>query len=270
MSRVSGMCFCAFALAAVVSARPALAVDYGNFSENGATVNGYQDDFAGGALGAGWLEFDGGNDDANPLFTVNGGLLQTKAANGDPNKLLYNPAGGDNATTQNVPALGRGPTPRTHHRLPGGGATGANTTDGRGINLLFRAPNQNGPGNHFNLLNDAVAWGPNTDPGTGGDTWAVGQWKWLRVVTDGTTVRAKIWDAGAAAEPAAFDLTWTQQGRTGLAGLATDSVGGLGTFDVDYVLIQAAGLPSIQVVPEPASAALPAMVGIALLVRRRR
>ena len=50
--------------------------------------------------------------------------------------------------------------------------------------------------------------------------------------------------------------SWTQGGRSGLAGLVADSNGGNGTFQVNYVLIQAAGLPTITAgvpTPEPSS-----------------
>jgi hypothetical protein len=39
---------------------------------------------------------------------------------------------------------------------------------------------------------------------------------------------------------------------------------------VDYVLIKAEGLPAIQAVPEPATAALTGIAMIGLLARRRR
>jgi len=67
-------------------------------------------------------------------------------------------------------------------------------------------------------------------------------------------VFAKIWLAdGTQAEPAAwqstYDYTPTRSTRTGFAGIAASSAAGTAEFDVDYVLIKAAGLPNITVAP---------------------
>ena len=243
-----------------------------NFNEFGTTVNGYQDDFTGTALNPDWLLYDGGGNGPG-LFTLSGtGSLFMNPANGDPNKLLYNPASGYDNSVQEVLALIRVSTDGPNaDGFRGGVASVSNPGDGQGINLLIRQPGQNGPGNHFNLLDDARAWGPFTDPNAGGDTWAVGQYKWLRLSQDaaGDNV-GKIWDAGSTPEPAGFDLSWSGRGRAGLAGLATNSIGGAGTFEVDYVLIKAAGLPSIRAVPEPSSALLLALAGALVGMRRRR
>jgi hypothetical protein len=247
----------------------ARAAQYANFNEAGTTVNGYQDDFSGGSLNPSWLEYDGGNNDANPLFTVsaNQTLLMRPAA-GDPNKLLYNPATPYNGTNQNVLALVRVVAPGSGDGFRGGAAASSSATNGQGFNLHFR--NADPSSNHFRLLDDALAWGPRSSDTAAGDTWQASDWKWLRLVTDGTTVQGKVWDAGTTPEPAAFDLTWTRGGRSGLAGLATNSSGAQGQLEVDYVLIQAQGLPSIQVVPEPASFALAAAAAAGLLARRRK
>jgi hypothetical protein len=258
---------CALGLALLVCPRFAVA-QYSNFAEAGTAVAGYQDDFAGAALAPGWVEYDGGNDDAAPLFAVSGGVLVMNPAAGDPNKLLYNPAGTTySATAQNVLALVRVRTAGSGDGFRGGVAASSSAANSQGFNLHFR--NADPASAHFRLLDDALAWGPRTSDTVGGDTWQAGQWKWLRLVTSGTTVQGKVWDAGTAAEPAGFDLAWTRGGRSGLAGLVTNSIGGQGTLEVDYVLIQAQGLPQITVAPEPASLGLLALASLATLRRRR-
>ena len=262
-----------FAALVLVSLSPrARAVLFTNFSEFGTTVNGYQDDFNGSTLDPNWLEYDGGNDDP-PLFSLSGiGSLRMFAANGDPNKLLYNPAGGYNTTTQNVLALIRMTAEGANlDGARGGIAAVSGTGDGQGLNLLLRQPGQNGNGNHFNLLDDGRAWGPGTDPTAGGAGWVIGQYQWLRLVVDSSgTPSGKIWPAGGAPEPAGFNLAWDPRARAGLAGLTTDSNGGANQFEVDYILIKASGLGSIVVVPEPGSLGLLGLVGLGFAGRRRR
>jgi hypothetical protein len=249
------------------------AVNFNNFNEFGTTVNGFQDDFNGTTLNSNWLRFDGGNDDGPGLFSLSGsGSLMMSPANGDPNKLLYNPASGYNNSVQEVLALIRVITDTTaSDGFRGGVATVSNAVDAQGVNLLIRQPGQNGNGNHFNLLDDARAWGPSTDPTVGGDGWTVGQYQWLRLSQDAAgNNSAKIWLAGGTPEPAGSDLSWFGRNRTGLAGLATNSIAGGGTFEVDYVLIKASGLPSIQVVPEPSAALFIGLAGGIFGLRRRR
>lgn len=277
MKRSLPSCLAGFArgtvlLAALTFIGTAQALNFTNFDEFGTTVNGYQDDFNGSTLNPDWLLFDGGGNGPG-LFTLSGsGSLFMNPAQGDPNKLLYNPASGYDNSVQEVLALVRVVSDITNSDgFRGGLASLSNPFDGQGINLLIRQPGRNGLGNHFNLLDDLRAWGPSTDPFAGGDTWNVGQYQWLRLSQDATgTNFAKIWDAGATPEPANFDLTWSGRGRAGLAGLATNSIGGDGTFEVDYVLIKAAGLPSVQVVPEPSGALLLGLAGGMLGLRRRR
>lgn len=264
------------AAALLLTAASSHAVLFTNFSEAGTSVPGYQDDFSSASLNPDWLELDGGDDDPNPLFELSGfGSLLMHAANGDPNKLLYNPLSGYDIFTHEILALMRiTNSPANVDGVRGGLASVSDSFSGQGINLLFRQPGQNGADNHFNLLNDLVAWGPSTD-GVGTGAWTQDSYKWLRLRyslnSDGFfDAFGKMWDAGAEPEPAAFNLSWDQEGRTGLAGLTTDSIGGAAEFEVDYVLIKADGLPTVQVVPEPASALGLGLGAIILGLRRRR
>ena len=61
----------------------------------GTTVPGYQDDFDGAALAAGWTVR------GSAVYSVSGGMLHIATASGDPNHLLYEIAGYDN-TVQEV------------------------------------------------------------------------------------------------------------------------------------------------------------------------
>jgi hypothetical protein len=262
-------------VAMVAFAFRASAVIVSNFNESGKTVNGYQDDFNGDTLNPDWLLFDGGANGPGIFMLTGTGSLMMNPAAGDPNKLLYNPIAGYDNSVQEILALIRIVTDPAGEAdgFRGGATVGSNLGDGQGINLLFREPNQNGNGNHFNLLDDLRAWGPSTDPNIGGDTWVEGEYKWLRLLQNSNGINfAKIWDAGTTPEPTNFDLSWSGRGRTGLAGLTTNSIGGQAVLEVDYVLIKADGLPSITVaVPEPAGALLlGAGAGALLSVRRRR
>ena len=256
----------------------ARAVLFSNFNEAGTVVNGYQDDFDNRSLNPDWVEFDGNGDDPAPLFSLSGsGSLTMFPANGDPNKLLYNPAAPYNATVQEVLALISveiDPAGNTDF-FRGGVTATSDLGTGQGFNLHFREPGQPGgspASNHFNLLNDTVAWGPSS----AGNDWTQGPYKWLRLRrelnADGTNdVFGKIWDAGATPEPAGWTITWNHDNfRSGLAGLATNSLNGQGQFDVDYILIKADGLPVITVVPEPSSALFLALAGLMIGQQRRR
>src|SRR5437773_11529440 len=60
----------------------------------GTTVNGYQDDFEGTSLAAGWQVL-GAN-----VYTVSGGVLHVTTPSGDPNHLLYAVAGYNNSVQE--------------------------------------------------------------------------------------------------------------------------------------------------------------------------
>ena len=254
-------------------AQTASAAQFTNFSEYGTTVNGYQDDFTGSTLNPDWDEVGG---DAATNFTLNGsGILNMGPATGDPNKLLYNPASAYDSDDQNVLALIRvrdSNPPAGNGLWRGGVATASNPTSGPGINALFKTAGAEGPGRHVQLLNDQVAWGNQIGGDQAGQfQWNVGQWYWLRLIHEGDNdATMSIWAAdNTTPESSALTTTMTNFGdRDGLAGLVTNS-GANGVFEVDYVLIQAAGLPS-TVVPEPATAGLLGLGAAGLLARRRR
>jgi hypothetical protein len=142
----------------------------------------------------------------------------------------------------------------------------------RGINSLFKTPGSEAPGsgNHVQLLNDAIAWGNFTD-----NSWTTSNWYFLRLTHDAANnAVSHIWPANNVT-PESSALTVTQNAfgvRAGLAGLVTNSNGAIGTFEVDYVLIQAAGLSSIKVVPEPGTIGLLGcgIIGLLVVARRRR
>lgn len=259
------------AVAAAVGMNPrgAQAVDATNFNEAGTVVNGFQDDFSGNTLTAGWTEV--GSDAATNFALSGAGVLNLLPATGDPNKLLYNGASYD-VDDQNILARIRvtDPNPPANNGFwRGGVATASSAANGQGINALFKTPGSEGAGNHVQLLNDTIAWGDQIPEGD--FQWVVGEWYWLRLIHEGDNdATIRIWPAdNVTPESAADTVSMTNFGdRDGLAGLVTNS-GANGTFEVDYVLIQAEGLPAITVVPEPASIGLLALSGLGLLARRR-
>ncbi len=218
-------------------------------SDAGTTVSGFQDDFDGGALNPSWI-VRGAN-----VFSVSGGMLHVASTTGDPNHLLYELAGYNNSIQEvlariRVNNFGNGDAPRA------GISTASDPVTSQGINLMFRdEPN---PGQrHFEFLDDTRAWGTEF-----AFAWQNNTWYWLRLrhepnaVSQGgaNDVFGKIWLAdGTQAEPAAWQMTYdytpTRTARTGFAGLAATSTGGTAEFDVDYMLIKAAGLPNIVVAP---------------------
>jgi hypothetical protein len=260
------------------TSRAALFTD---FSEAGRPVNGFQDDFNGTTRNADWRVV--GAD----VYTQPGdGTLQMTTAPGDPNKLVYSPATAYNATAQNVLALMRVNQSSVTDEFRGGVTVLSDATSGEGFNLHFREVGQNGTGRHFNLLDDRRAWGPATTDGGNPEqeVWTPNDYFWLRVVhaanapagtnnlaNGANDVFGKVWRAGTG-EPVNFDLAWDRGGRDagGLAGIAGPVGGMLTDVSVDYVLIQAEGLPAIQAIPEPAAAALLGLSALGLLARRRR
>ena len=217
----------------------------------GTTVNGFQDDFDGTALNPNWV-VNGAN-----VFTVSSGALHVNPASGDPNHLLYAMAGYDN-TVQEVLARIRILNSGAGDQVRGGVAVGVDPASSQGINYLFRNNNSEGQtGNHVSFLDDLVVWGPGQN-----FAWQANTWYWLRLRQEPNAssqggvndVFAKIWVAdGTAPEPPAWQHLWdytpAYPTRVGYAGITASSSSGLLQFDVDYILIKAAGLPSIVVAP---------------------
>src|SRR6266853_1546186 len=228
-----------------LSAQPLLPRDVGT------TVNGFQDDFDGTTLGTNWV-VSGAN-----VFSVGGGVLHVSPASGDPNHLLYELAGYDN-TVQEVLARIRVLNFGAGDPVRGGVGVGGDQTSSQGINYLLRNNNSEGQtGNHKAFLDDLIVWGPGQN-----FAWQINTWYWMRLRQEPNAasqggvkdVFGKIWAAdGTVAEPANWQLTWdytpTYFTRSGYAGITASSAGGVLQFDVDYILIKAAGLPSILVSP---------------------
>src|SRR3974377_81583 len=123
-------------------------------NEVGTTVNGFQDDFVGTALGPGWF-VSGAN-----VFSVSGGLLHVVSPTGDPNHVLYEAPGYDN-TVQEVLARIRVLSYGTGDYVRGGVGLAVDPASSQGINYLFRDNTTDGQtANHLAFLDDYLAWGP--------------------------------------------------------------------------------------------------------------
>jgi hypothetical protein len=218
-----------------------------NFAEWGTTVNGFQDSFGGTSLDPGWVAI------GTNVYSVSDGWLHVAAPSSDPTKLLYEGASYD-GTTQNVLALIKVTSATaTDSRV---GVSAGNTTIGYGINLMFRG---NETLDNVAWLNDYVAHGPQNS-----FAWQVGTSYWVRMLhspnkTGGADPAfngsndcfGKVWLAdGTTPEPADYQFAWaSNDSRSGFAGIQSGAPYGSSQFDVGYVLIQAAGLPSISVGP---------------------
>jgi hypothetical protein len=219
-----------------------------NFAEYGTAVNGYQDQFTGTALDVGWTVYGG------ITTSVSGGYLHVSGATTDPSKIMYTGASYD-GVTQNVLAMIK-VTSTSGTNDSRVGVSTSNTTAGQGMNLMFRgAPSFS----NVAFLNDFIAHGPQNT-----FTWQQDVLYWMRTLhapnkTGGTDPAfngvndcfGKVWPAdGTTPEPTNYQFSWaSNDSRSGFAGLQTGATYGNATFDVGYVLIQAAGLPSINVGP---------------------
>ena len=234
------------------------------------TVNGFQDDFnldtvTSTTLNTNWHAV--ANGDATPdQYELANGVLRIYPTLGDPNHLLYMGPLGSN-TVQEVLARIRVTGFATNSDGPRGGivvaAEGpAGTNVSRGIDLHFRdyktdSNDNNDSERKFKLLYDGLSWGPQGLEVDGVEVgWTNNVWYWFRLrqdtKADGTNdVFAKVWPAdGMTPEPAEWQMVWDyvpgQVLSKGFAGIAGASNNGFGQTEMDYILIKAAGLPSIK------------------------
>ncbi|HVY68562.1 MAG TPA: lamin tail domain-containing protein, partial [Verrucomicrobiae bacterium] len=206
----------------------------------GTVVNGFQDDFTGASLGAQWTPAGSSLD----IYSVANGMLHVSTAGGDPNHLLCTIPGYD-SSTQEVLARIRFTNFGTGDPARGGVGVAVDSGSSQGINFHFRDLG----GRHASFLDDFRAWGPDT-----AISWQNNVWYWVRLRQDSSASQgglfAKIWPAdGTVAEPGTWQSWNYTSARAGYAGITAGSSSGISEFDVDYILIKAAGLPSITVAP---------------------
>ena len=217
-------------------------------AELGDTVSGFQDSFTGATRNTNWVALGDGGDN----YLQQGGLLKVFANHGGPNHLVYNAPGYSN-DAQEVLARIRVVGFQAGEASRGGIGVGIGTNS-QGMNLLFRDDLAEASVRHLNLVDDTRASGP----GNLTNAWSNNTWYWLRLrqaaKLDGSiTVFGKVWLADwATPEPPDWQLTWLDSAlqtphRTGLAGISASSGDALAQFEVSYILIEAVGLPRVEV-----------------------
>ncbi|HEV7927139.1 MAG TPA: hypothetical protein VGR14_17425, partial [Verrucomicrobiae bacterium] len=234
-------------------------------AEFGTTVNGYQDDFTGASVNPAWTAVP--NDPTiMAQFTQANGLLNfttdTNATLYDPEHLLYEPTTAYDSTNQEVLArirLNSAYEPNIGIRLGVAGLCDpASSGPGQGADAEFAyLP---GTGIIALITIDGVGQTPvNISSGGAAEDFfpELGQWYWFRAkCTYGSNIAVKFWlGDGVTPEPAGFQLTTTFAASADsplYAGIVAVSADAVVDFDVDYILIEAAGLPSISVTPPSA------------------
>jgi uncharacterized protein (TIGR03118 family) len=235
------------------------------------TVNGFQDDFnldtlTSTTLNTNWEVV--ANGDATPDdYELANGMLRIYPTLGDPNHLLCMVPGYSNSVPEvlaRIRVTGFGTNldgPRGGIVVAVEGPAGTNVS--RGIDLHFRdyktdSNDNNQSERKFKLLYDGLSWGPQGLEVNGVEVgWTNNVWYWMRLRQDskaggGTNdVFGKVWPAdGVTPEPAEWQLLWDyvpgQVLSKGFAGIAGASGNGFGQTEMDYILIKAAGLPSIK------------------------
>ncbi len=223
----------------IIGTVPAYPADFGTI------VNGFQDDFNAPTLNLNWKVRGPGTN----VFRLNNGFLSVTNGFGDPNHLLYEAAGYDKTNQEvlvrvRINSFGSGDPVRA-----GVGVAVSGDAANQGINYHFR--NEGANAVHTEFLDDARSWGPELP-----FKWQSSVWYWVRLkyapntATGQPDVFAKIWQAdGTVPEPSDWQSTWDRHPaeariRSGFAGITGGSADGLSVFDVDYILIKAAGLNS--------------------------
>jgi uncharacterized protein (TIGR03118 family) len=227
------------------------------------SVNGYQDNFNAATLNTNWVAV-GNNDPTPDQYQLANGVLRVFTSVGDPNHILFMGPGYSNSV-QEVLARIRVVGFETNNDGPRGGISVAVTTNSanpsRGLNLEFRdlktdSNDNNQSERKFKFLYDGLSWGPQGLEVNGTEVgWTNNVWYWMRMrqdsKADGTDdVYAKVWPSdGVTPEPAGWQMVWdyapTHVLSTGFAGIAGASGNGFAQLEVNYILIKAAGFPSI-------------------------
>ena len=225
-------------------------------AELGQTVNGFQDDFTGATRNPGWVAVGPGGDH----YLQQDGVLKVFPSAGDPNHLLYMGAGASNTVHEvlariRVLNFSSGDAPRGGVAVNVSSNVTGHLNVWTGINLNLRNFTDESATipRHFRILDDLRAWGPQST-----FTWTNEVWYWMRLkmqskMDGANTVFAKVWAADTVTpEPTDWQLKWADGSlptpqHGGFAGITACSNDGVGQFEVSYILIKSANLPSITV-----------------------
>lgn len=217
----------------------------------GQWVAGFQDEFSTPTRDPRWKAVPAEPDG----YRQADGVLHVTTMNTNPSHLLYEGAAYDGAV-QEVLARMRIVTTASGPNPMAGIAVGADPSAahaGEAINCIFILDPGDclgAAGPVVRLIDDWRAWGPAVPD----FFWKPDVWYWVRLKQTGSipvgdpNIYAKIWRAdGTEPEPNDWQMEWAREGRTGLAGICGPHDNAPAAYDIDYILIKAAGLPRIQV-----------------------